>query len=238
MKADHLAIDGSLVSLEADADLSLPVTTSGWAIVPSLQRAHPFTTHPPGHSAVVQAAMRESFEEIEFKSEEEYRVKGGALRVVVVEIPTAVESKRTLIVGAWEGESGCLATSVVESEGGFLVEMFDSLPFREHARGIAIDSQIVSRPRAPEVVKEIPEIGVVTIRPAIATEMERVPRGRGHETAHGELFRTRPDRNGLLFVGQSSLVSVNPFPDTDAERMLEVVAALRVDWSPRLVAVR
>lgn len=238
MRAEHLAIDGALITLDADADLSMPVTASGWAMVPSLQRAHPFTIHPPGHRRIVEQAVRSNFEQINFRREEEYQMKGGSLRVFEVELPTAVETRRVLVVGAWEGERGCLATSVLEAERDWLVEMFDTLPFREYSRGLVIESQIVARPRPPEVVKEIPEVGVVTIRPAIPSELQRVPRGRGREAPGGELFRIRPDRRGLMLVGRSSLVTLNPFPDATDERVLRVAGGLRAEWTPQAATVR
>lgn len=36
MHIEHLALDGSVVSVQADVDLSRPTTRTGWAIVPSL----------------------------------------------------------------------------------------------------------------------------------------------------------------------------------------------------------
>lgn len=64
MRVEHLAIDGATVSIEADAHLSTQATAAGWAIVPSLMRAHPFVAYPPGHSETVEKMVRENFPEI------------------------------------------------------------------------------------------------------------------------------------------------------------------------------
>ena len=210
MRVEHMAIDGSIVSIEADADLSSQSTAAGWAIVPSLMRAHPFVAYPPGHSDRVEKMVRENFPDISVRWTEEYSVKGGRLRVAEITMPTATGSKRSVTVGAWEGRRGCLTTSLRGSEKDRLVEVFDTLRFSERAGGIAIDSPVTPRPREPEVLKEIPRLGVLNIRPAIASTLERVPRNKGRVTNHGELFRFRQSSNALLFVSPSAVVRIDP----------------------------
>src|ERR1051326_8522529 len=80
MRVEHLAIDGSVVSIEAEADLTSKATAAGWAIVPALMQSHPFTLYPPGHSAVMEESAR-AIPGIEVLSTEEYSLKGGTLRV-------------------------------------------------------------------------------------------------------------------------------------------------------------
>jgi hypothetical protein len=224
MRVEHLAIDGSVVSIEADADLSTQATAAGWVIVPSLMRAHPFVIYPAGHSDTVEKMVRENFPDIYVRWTEDYAVKGGRLRVAEAILPTATNGRRTLTVGAWEGRGGCLTTSLVGSERDRLVEMFDTLQFSERARGIAIDSPVTPRPREPEVIKEIPRLGVLNIRPAIPSALERVPRSKGHVTNHGELFRFRKASNALLFVSPSAVVRIDPLlkatvPEPGARQM-------------------
>ncbi len=263
MRVEHLAIDGSVVSIEADADLSTQSTAAGWAIVPSLGRAHPFVAYPAGHSDTVEKMVRENFPEINVRWTEEYSVKGGRLRVAEVNLPTATGGKRNLTVAAWEGRRGCLTTSLVGSERDRLVQVFETLQFRERAQGIAIDSPITPRPREPEVIKEIPRLGVLNIRPAIPSALERVPRTKGRVTNNGELFRFRKASNALLFVSPSAVVRIDPLvkaedtppatarklnaretadlrtavrdttPTPDTSEMSAIAQGLRVEWSPR-----
>jgi hypothetical protein len=113
------------------------------------------------------------------------------------------------VVGAWEGKQGCLTTSLIGTECERLVEVFDTLQFRERSRGVVIDSPVTPRPRAPEVIKEIPQLGVLGIRPAIPSTLERVPKAAGYSTDHGELFRFRSTSNTLLFVGESVVARID-----------------------------
>ena len=210
MRVEHLAIDGATVSIDADGDLSTQSTAAGWAIVPSLMRAHPFVSYPAGHSETVEKMVRENFPEINVRWTEDYSLKGGRLRVAEINLPTATGGKRNLTVGAWEGRRGCLTTSLVGSERDRLVEIFDTLQFSERDKGIAIESPITPRPREPEVIKEIPGLGVLNIRPAIPSTLERVPRSKGQVTNNGELFRFRKSSNALLFVSATAVVRIDP----------------------------
>jgi hypothetical protein len=237
MRVEHLAIDGSTVSIEAEADLTTPTTATGWAVVPSLMQAHPFTIYPAGHSTLMEQAARSGVASLEIFSIEEYSLKNGKLRVAEVELPAATGGKSRMTVGAWEGTTGCLHTSMFGSERLALSEAFDTLRFSERRGGLAIDSPVTARPRSPEVVKEIPEIGILIIRPGISSELERVPKSRGFMTDHGELFRIRNEGRGLLFVSNSCVVTLSPEPRHEVNQVLDVARRLRVEWSPRGPAV-
>src|SRR2546427_9454392 len=103
MRVEHLAIDGSVVSIEAEADLTTKATATGWAIVPALMQAHPFTIYPPGHSAVMEQTVRSSVPSLEILFIEEYALKNGNLRVAEVQGPAATGGTNQITVGAWEG---------------------------------------------------------------------------------------------------------------------------------------
>lgn len=236
MRAEHVAIDGSKVRVQADAEISSPVTSAGWAIVPSLMQSHPFTVHPPGHTSVVEDTVRSSLDEIQVGGTEELSLKGGTLRVAEVRLPTATGEQRVLSVGGWEGRKGCLATSLVGPVSDKLVEVFDTLRFSERGPGLTVDSPVTPRPRAPEVIQEIPGLGIVSMRPALAGELEGVPRRRGRPTPHGELFRVRENSRALIFVSESAVARISPLEEDeeeDPDSLLEVAHGLAVDWIPR-----
>ncbi len=233
LRVEHLAIDGSIISIEADADLATTITATGWAVVPSLMQAHPFTIYPVGHIAVIEQIVRSAVHSLEILSTEEYSLKNGRLRVGELQLDAATGGKYQITVGAWEGSAGCLHTAIMGRQRAGLLEVFDTLRFSERSRGLAIDSPVVAQPRVPEIVKEIPEIGVVVIRPAIASELERVPKSRGFVTDHGELFRVRDQGRGLLFISNSTVVTVNPMPQSEMAQVLGIVRGLRVEWTPR-----
>lgn len=233
MEAQHVAIDGSLVSIESEVELrGGPVTGAGWAIVPSLMQAHPFTVYPAGHSRVMEEAVRANFPDVELGSEEELSLKGGRLRVGEVAVPRDGGPQR-ITVGAWEGRHGCLTTSLKSDQRRALVEVFDTLQFGDRDRGLSIDSPVVARPRPPELIQEIAGLGVLAVRPAVSTELERIPRSEGRRTRHGELFRIRADSLALLFLGRGAVVRIQPGPDALDEELAETVEGLRVEWAPR-----
>lgn len=148
-------------------------------------------------------------------------------------MPTATGGTRTLTVGAWEGEKGCLTTSLVGVESDRLVEIFDTLEFSERELGLAIDSPVTARPREPEVVKEVPHVGVFSIKPAIPSTLERVPRASGYPVEGGELFRLRETSNAVMLVTESAIVGIKPLSDDDTPSMMAAVEGLRVEWAPR-----
>jgi hypothetical protein len=181
----------------------------------------------------VEQAVRSSIPAVTILSTEEYHLKNGTLRLAEVRVPTATEGTRELTVGAWEGEAGCLSTSLPGRERNRLVEMFDNLQFSPRRGGLAIDSPVMAQPRAPEVIKEIPHVGILSVRPAVASELERVPKARGFVTDSGELFRLRQASDALLLVTRSTVVSINPVQRGEGRDLFAVARTLRVEWTPR-----
>ncbi len=234
MIAEHLSIDGSVVSIESEADLSTAVTATGWAIVPSIARAHPFRISPPGYVRIVEQAVRKSFSDIRIGKMQEFSLRGGNLHVAEVEMPVATGGTRKLTVGGWEGKMGCLSTSVRDASTDRLVEMFDSLQFSEGSMGLRIDSPVTPRPREPRVVKEVPGLGILSIRPAIASVLEMIPRSAGAAARHGELFRVAADRSDLIHVSRTAVTWIRTVDeDGSNERRTAAAVDLHVEWSPR-----
>jgi hypothetical protein len=201
-------------------------------------RAHPFTVTPAGHSRAVEQAVQAVPEVVKILSNHEYRLKNGVLRVAEVRVPGIPGSTRELTVGAWDGEAGCLSTSLRGRDPNRLVEVFNSLAFGPRRGGLAVDSPVMAQPRAPEVLKEIPNVAVLAVRPAVASELERVPKARGFATDSGELFRLRKASDALLYVNRSVVATVNPIRGARGKDILAVARTLRVEWTPRDVAGR
>ena len=236
MLVRHLALDGSVVSIEADAaDLSLPVTATGWVVVPALGQAHPFSSHPSGYADTVEATARDSGI-VTFLSEDEYALRDGTLRVVVVETSGARGSDERLAVGAWDDGTWCLTTSLVGMDGAVVAEVFDSVPFSSRQLGVAVDGRVTARPRTPEVVKEIPGIGLASIRPVTSDELRRLPRSRGAAARGGEAFRATADSDALILLTETSVVDVLPLEGGDRDAMTALVGELRVEWAQRPAA--
>jgi hypothetical protein len=181
----------------------------------------------------VEQTVRASIHTVTVLSTETYQLKNGTLRVAEIRLPTATGSTHQLTVGAWEGETGCLSTSLRGREPNRLVEVFDTLQFSPRRGGLSIDSPVMPQPRAPEVIKEIQALGILSARPAIAGELERVPKARGFSMESGELFRIRKNSNALMLVTRSAVVTVHPVGGRDARELLAVARTLRVEWLPR-----
>lgn len=235
MQAQHVAIDGSVVSIESEVELrGGPVTGAGWAVVPSMMQAHPFIAYPAGHSQVIVDVLRANFPDVEIGDEEELSLKGGRLRVGEIGIPRD-GGRRRIAVAAWEGQHGCLTTSLASDKRRSLIEAFDTLQFSDRQGGVAIDSPVAARPRPPELIQEIEGIGVLAVRPAVAVELERVPREEGRRTRHGEVFRVRAESRALLLLGRGSVARLQPRPETPDEELAEAVEGLKIEWTPRPV---
>lgn len=233
MEFDFRALDGSVVSFRSGSNMRLgPRTASGWAVVPSMMRAHPFTAYPAGHTIVIEEAVRRDFPDIEMEEQEEVSLNDGTLRVGTVTLPSEAGG-RTMTVAGWEGEHGCMTTSVANGRPDSMIAAFDTLRFSDTELGIVIDSPVMTRPRPPELVSEMDGVGVLSVRPAIATELERIPRQEGQRTRGGEVFRLRADSRALLMIGQGSVVRVQPRPNVDEGALAEAVEELEIEWRPR-----
>lgn len=196
-------------------------------------KSHPFTVYPAGHVRSLEATVLSVVPGLRVGAREEYALKGGTLHIAEVEAPEPDGGVSSLTFGAWEGNERCLVTSLAGADKTELAAIFDTLDFSESGRGFAIDSPVLPVPRPPEVFKEIPGLGVLGIRPAIPSQLERVPQARGFATERGELFRLRAERKALLFVSRSAVVDISPGPEASTERMLGVAASLSVEWTPR-----
>lgn len=233
MRIEHAAIDGSRIVIEADADLSTEATATGWAIVPSLMKSHPFSLYPAGHSRGRESLVLSVLPDLKVGDREEYALKGGTLHLAEIRAPDPDGGTTTVTYGAWEGSERCLVTSLTGADRSGLAAVFDTLDFAESSRGFAINSPVLRLPRPPEVFKEIPGLGILGIRPAIPSQLERVPQAKGFATDRGELFRVRPERNALLFVSRSAVVDISPAQTAETREMLDVAATLSVEWVPR-----
>ena len=98
------------------------------------------------------------------------------------------------------------------------------------------------KPRSPEVIKEVPHVGIIAVRPATSLELERVPRDRGHQIANGELFRISERSSALLFVSRTAIASITPVIRRGTTAvggdLLSSVRDLRIEWKPQAVAAR
>lgn len=233
MRVQHLSIDGSVITLESDrADLSQPVSTTGWVLIPALLRSHPVTVRPPGYRQVIEELARH-VEGVELGDQDEVNIADGSLRAGVVRVPVQGGGARTMTVGYWEGDNASMSTSIPGREIPRMIEIFESLRIQRSRLGTRLGAPVVATPRPPVVVKAVPRIGVLAIRPAVAAVLEQIPRSSGLPTPHGELFRPRAEARGLLLVSASNVVSFTPDRESASDEILDMLGELRVEWTLR-----
>jgi hypothetical protein len=225
----HAALDGSEVKVTADADLSRPMTAFGFVRPEGLPAPQPFNIFPAGKSERVLATVRRSNPEIDYELLGDVDVKGGVLRLARVRRPVATGGHREFVYGVWEGSRSSITTSV---RGGrdAMEDLFDRLRFREIATGLAVDSPVDESIRPLRCLKEVGP-ALVEVRPLSPVVTRSLPRGRGRDVAHGEMFRRTQATRDVVVVTPTAAVYAAPLDGSDDH--VDVAANMAVTWGRR-----
>jgi hypothetical protein len=225
----HAALDGSEVKVTADADLSRPMTAFGFVRPEGLPAPQPFNIFPAGKSERVLATVRRSHPEIEYDVLGDVDVHGGVLRMAKVRRPVATGGHREFVYGVWEGSRSSITTSV-RGDRDALEDVFDRLRFREIATGVAVDSPVDQSIRPLRCLKEVGR-ALVEVRPLSPLVTRSLPRGRGREVAHGEMFRRTQASRDVLVVTSTAAVYAAPLDGSDDH--VDLAASMAVTWGRR-----
>jgi hypothetical protein len=225
----HAALDGSEVKVTADADLSRPMTAFGFVRPEGLPAPQPFNIFPAGKSERVLATVRRSHPEIDYDVLGDVDVHGGVLRMAKVRRPVATGGHREFVYGVWEGSSSSITTSV-RGDRGALEDVFDRLRFREIATGVAVDSPVDESIRPLRCLKEVGR-ALVEVRPLSPLVTRSLPRGRGREVAHGEMFRRTQGTRDVLVVTSTAAIYAAPLDSSDDH--VDLAASMAVTWGRR-----
>jgi len=227
--ARHAALDGSEVTLSADADMSFPMTAFGFVRPRGMRSPQPLNIFPPGKSDRLLADAPTAFAEVDYELLAEADVNGGVLRLARIRRPTATGGARELTYGIWEGTTGSISTSV-RGDGAAMEDLFGRLRFRQVVRGIAVDSPVDESIRPLRCLKQVGP-ALVEIRPLTATVRRSLPRTAGRRVPAGDMYRRTETGRDVLVVTDTAAVYVAPTTSTDEH--VDVAAGLSVTWGPR-----
>ena len=227
--ARHVALDGSVVTLSADAEMSSPMTAFGFVRPRGMRSPQPLNIFPPGKSERLLADAPTAFADVDYEVIGEADVHGGVLRMARIRRPTATGGSRELTYGIWEGSTGSISTSV-RGDRAAMEDLFGRLRFREVDAGIAVDSPVDESIRPLRCLKQVGP-ALVEVRPLTTTVRRSLPRAAGRQVPAGEMYRRTETGRDVLVVTETAAVYVAPTGGTDEH--VDVAADLSVTWGPR-----
>jgi len=223
----HAALDGARVRFQADADLSAPMTASGFVRPRGWRRAQPFNVHPAGRSERIQAAVDDGEFDVEYTVLDDVDHNGGTLRRALVRRPVATGGTREFVLTVWEGSSSSLATSLPGTNPDEVDDLFDRVAFRELRTGIAVDSPVDESVRPLRCLKEVGDT-LLEVRPLSPAVTRTLPRQRGRSVDHGEIFRRNQTSRDVLLVTETAAIYAAPLGDHDNH--VDLAAEIAVSW--------
>jgi hypothetical protein len=230
---NHLAIDGSEVSVLGEVDLSHPFSSQAAFRLPRSRRPHVFRAQPAGYSSDLERWAPDAFPDFEIGERMAVELRDGLLRLAVVTRPQPADGspRGSFVIAAWEADTGCVMTARAGSGIEEFARFLRRIPFTRSERGCTISLTVDASVRPPTGLKRVPGVGNLVIRPMTMRTLERLPRGNGKRVPGGELFRVRSHRETAMLVTSSALVDVEPAHGND--RPLSGAHKLRVDWKAK-----
>lgn len=228
--ATHAALDGSEVSVSADADLSRPMTAFGFVRPDGWRTAQPLNVFPPGKSERVLSTVGRAHPEVDYELLGDVDVNGGVLRMARVRRPVATGGHRQFVYAVWEGSTASITTSV-RGDRATMEDLFDRVRFRQVPTGIAVDSPVDDSIRPLRCLKEVGQT-LLEIRPLSPVVTRSLPRGRGRRVANGEMFRRTEASRDVLVVTPTAAVYAAPIGN-NADEHVELAADIAVTWGER-----
>jgi hypothetical protein len=207
----HLQISGQSVDLSEPWSASIEYFHLG-------HRAAAFLSGPLDNWAAITVLQKD------FGFLESYSYQGGRLRIGWGTADASTAPPERAWLASWEGTAFSLAAIQMSrsTEPPDFLTRFENFDIRETPHGIVLDSRYGPEfePRASEVVKHIPELGVVSIVRADSAQ-SLVPSEEG-----------TPVDGGELLVGDSSVTTIQPLEEpVESEARLAVLDHFVVTWS-------
>ena len=229
--ATHAALDGSQVSVTADADLSQPMTAFGFVRPDGWRTSQPLNIFPPGKSERVLSTVGRAHPEVEYELLGDVGLNGGTLRMARVRRPVATGGHREFVYAVWEGGVASITTSI-KGDRARMEDLFGRVRFRELSNGVAVDSRVDESIRPLRCLKEIGS-SLLEIRPLSPPVTRSLPRrGRGRRVANGEMFRRNETSRDVLVVTPTAAVYAAPIGNNGDEHV-ELATEIAVDWGER-----
>lgn len=221
----HLAIDAGRVTITSGADLRATATSAGRYSIDGIVRE--VTTQPAGFFTVLVGAEG-------LEPTEEYQYRGGTLRLGRAEHPDAVSgTHRVDTTAVWESGAVSMAITTNDLTTEALLAVLDRFDLQPAPEGLAVlPGAGVTWYDAPQLVKELPGIGLLEVVPLSNETAGALPSWPGTPAAGGELYRDElaPGTPYLVLVTETARVNV--LPDTGAiEAATAGAADLLVEWA-------
>jgi hypothetical protein len=233
-RVQHLALDGSLVTIRSVSTADLDTEASSVAIFSVDGIAREFTASHRTFGVDVAEYYGADLPE-------RYSLQGGELLVgsTIQVWPELDNSDRPLTsllrVGVWQGQQHSVVSHVYGGESADVVHLFSQFEITETASGIQMEPLLASTTRhfhEPSVLKELPSIGLLDIAALTTTETRRLPRWHGTQLLGGELFTDEVGAGGQYYVlvGHTARTLVMPPSDCDHSSVLRGLQHLQVSW--------
>lgn len=220
----HVAIDASTVTITSRADLGAVATSAGRYSVDGIVRE--VTTQPAGFFPVL--AQAEGLEPTE-----EYQYRGGTLHLGrSVHADPVSGTQRVDTTGVWDNAGGSLAITTSDLTTDGLLALLDRFDLRPSPEGLAVlPANGLSWYDAPQLVKELPGLGLLEIVPLSNDTAGALPSWAGTEVAGGELYRDElaPGVPYLVLVTESARVNVLP-DEAAVDAATRGASSLQVEW--------
>jgi len=225
----QFAVDGSRIEINFEADLSTPLSSVAFVNPRGERSAYPIHGYPKRRRTDLLDSLPTDFPEIKYSLYPEVEMNGGVLYGASVRRPVVTGGEREYSFGIWEGDTGCVSTSI-KGEHDVLVDLFDRLDLFDTGGGAASRRPVDESIRPVRCLKEIVGFGLVEIKPLTPKVAASLPSDRGFAVEHGELFRVSASRrDGLLLITETASVGVTKVAESDDH--LALASTINVTWT-------
>ncbi len=187
------SLDGSVVSVKSDRSLDGTYTSVGVAELKNLGIKYQELTAGPRDLGETMAM--DPHIALGMRLDEEYSFQGGRLRIGAgtqpvgsdgdeywEQGPDGIGRPTPIRFGVWEGDAYSVHTQRYGGEANHLIAVFHEFEISETAEGVSCkpkDYPATTFIDGPRVLKDIPELGLLSIAQLTSTTAKRLPRHRG-----------------------------------------------------------
>lgn len=224
MQAQHVAIDGSVVTIEAAVDLGSPATTTGriaagWVV-------HELAVGPVADAGALLGLRGGG-------SNEQFSYRDGTLDIASVEeLDRSTGARSRQVVAVWSFEQQAITGSFPNLTADAVVAVLDTVDVDDTGAGLALVPRDSRWYDDPQLVKEIRGLGLMDIRPLTRERSADLPRWTGARVQGGDLYRVdaRPDTPALLLVSRTAATHVLLDDPHTADAATTAASAITVTW--------
>lgn len=230
MEHQHTAIDGSTVTIDAAVDPQRQASSVGVYTVDGRWQELTTSYLEFGRDVALDLGVELT---------ESYRYQGGALLVGTTSVAFAREGGQPpqndlLHLAVWEGREHSVHTHLYNGRAHDLIAVLDRFTLDEHAAGVRLlprDPGRTRLAREPSVLREVPSVGLLHIRPMTRKVARMVPSWKGASARGGELFvGRRPGSLHMVLAGRRSHTLIMREGEECSKEDLSRVMLLDVDW--------